>query len=117
MEKAAPPPPPPSPPMVVTAWNKSVRLAHDHPYWAGGLALAMTAGLGYGGYTAYTYGGLRGSSNRGKRLGSKGVVQDGMLKEAVGKLPACSVKAKLTISSAGPLPHATALGAPGSNSA
>jgi hypothetical protein len=46
----------------------------------------MTAGLGYGGYSAYTYGGLRGSSNRGKRLGSKGVVQDGMLKEAIGML-------------------------------
>lgn len=44
------------------------------------MALAMTAGLGYSGYSLYT------NKNRtgGRRLGNNGVVEDGMLKEAIG---------------------------------
>jgi hypothetical protein len=82
MEKQPPPPPPVL--MPAGLYHKSVQAINEHPYLAGGMALAMTAGLGYGGYTAYT----RTSSKPGRRLGSKGRVQDGMLKEAIGK-PSC----------------------------
>jgi hypothetical protein len=93
MEIAPPPPPPPSPirSMPTALYHKSVKLAHQHPYLVGGMALAMTAGLGYGGYTAY--GAFRGTTT-GRKLGSKGLVQDGMLKEAIGKLtgPSLSIR-------------------------
>lgn len=71
----------------MTLYNKSMRLIKDHPYLAGGMALAMTAGLGYGGYIARaTY---RGRLSGGRRLGARGLVEDGMLKEAVGESPYC----------------------------
>jgi hypothetical protein len=83
MEKQ-PPPPPPTPirSMPMSVYHKSVKAVQDHPYVAGGMALAMTAGLGYGGYTMYTkqYG------IKARKLGTKGVVEDGMLKEAIGTL-------------------------------
>jgi hypothetical protein len=94
MEKQPPPPPPVL--MPAGLYHKSVQAINEHPYLAGGMALAMTAGLGYGGYTAYT----RTSSKPGRRLGSKGRVQDGMLKEAIGK-PSCQNPAD--ISAAGSL--------------
>lgn len=83
LEKEAPPPPPPAR-LPVTLYNKAVRSFKDHPYLAGGMALAMTAGLGYGGYVAHQT--LRARIKGGRRLGSstKGAVEDGMLKEAIG---------------------------------
>jgi hypothetical protein len=66
--------------MPMTLYHKSVKLIHEHPYIAGGMALAMTAGLGYGGYSAYAN--MKGI--KGRRLGSKGVIEDGLLKEAIG---------------------------------
>ena len=77
MEKQQPPPPPPIP---VSIYRKSIKVLEEHPYLAGGMALAMTAGLGYGSYTAYT----RFSGTSGRSLGSKARPEDGMLKEAIG---------------------------------
>jgi len=83
MEKAPPPPPPPPiRSMPMTVYHKSVKIIQDHPYLAGGMAMAMTAGLGYGGYTLYS----SKTGITGRRLGSNGVVEDGMLKEAIGTL-------------------------------
>lgn len=66
--------------MPVTLYHKSIKAVHDYPYLAGGMALALTAGLGYGGYTLY-------SNKHGIRARrGNGAVEDGMLKEAIGML-------------------------------
>ena len=70
----------------MTVYHKSVKIIQDHPYIAGGMAVAMTAGLGYGGYTLYS----NKTGFKGRRLGSNGVVEDGMLKEAIGTLSCCT---------------------------
>lgn len=122
MEKAPPPPPPPSPirSMPMAVYHKSVKLAQDHPYMVGGMALAMTAGLGYGGYNAYktyiTHGSLR--RTKGRKLGSKGLVQDGMLKEAIGTLyHQASRDLELKNSHSGPISVSTPAGPACSHSA
>jgi hypothetical protein len=81
MEKR-PPPPPPTPirGMPMTVYHKSVKAVQDHPYIAGGMALALTAGLGYGGYALS----VRKDRFSSRRVGNKGAVEDGMLKEAIG---------------------------------
>jgi hypothetical protein len=74
--------------MPVTLYHKSIKAFNDYPYLVGGMAVAMTAGLGYGGYIAHERykGRMLGG---GRRLGSKGKVEDGMLKEAVGRSEIC----------------------------
>ena len=72
--------------MPVTLYRRTERLVKAHPYVFGTSAvLAMTVGLGLGG--AYLgYGGKYGKSLRmRRRLGTRGVVEDGMLKEAIGE--------------------------------
>jgi hypothetical protein len=64
----------------MTVYHRSVKIIQDHPYLASGMAMAMTAGLGYGGYTLYS----KQAGIKGRRLGSNGVVEDGMPKEAIG---------------------------------
>jgi len=64
----------------MTVYHRSVKIIQDHPYLAGGMAMAMTAGLGYGGYALYS----NEAGMKCRRLGSNGVVEDGMLKEAIG---------------------------------
>ena len=88
MDKQPPPPlPAPIRSMPINMHHKSVKVVHDHPYLAGGMALAMTAGLGYGGYAMYT----KKNAITGRRLGSRGIVEDGMLKEAIGMFPRCAI--------------------------
>lgn len=67
----------------MTLYNKSLKVFNDHPYLVSGMAVAMTAGLGYGGYVAHER--FKGRMvGGGRKLGTKGKVEDGMLKEAVG---------------------------------
>ncbi|KAK1924121.1 hypothetical protein DB88DRAFT_489160 [Papiliotrema laurentii] len=82
------PPPPPPPPTITalpcTLYHRAGKLVKAHPYVLGtGAALALSVGIGYG--TAYMgYGGRWGERVRNKRkFGTRGVVQDGMLKEAI----------------------------------
>lgn len=66
--------------MPVSIYNKANKVAHRHPYAVGGLALGMTVGLGLGAF-------LLRRGVRGYRLGhysTRGRVEDGMLKEAIG---------------------------------
>ena len=58
-------------------YNKAGRLFKAHPYVVGGgAALAMTVGLGIVRYAI---------SRKVRRVGTRGVVQNGMLKEAIGE--------------------------------
>lgn len=80
------PRPPPTPPSLpLRLYDKAGKLVRAHPYAVGaGAALAMTVGLGIG--SAYLgYGGKYGKAFRERRtFGTRGVVEDGMLKEAMG---------------------------------
>ena len=84
--KEVPPPPPPKA-LPCTIYNRAGRLIKAHPYVLGtGAALALTLGIGYGG-ALLGYGGAWGERVRNKRkFGTRGVVQDGVMKEAIGKL-------------------------------
>lgn len=75
-------PPPPPPPLSI--YDKAGRLWKAHPYvFSSGAALALTVGLGIGG-TVLGYGPV--ARARATRIGVRGMVQDGHLKEAIGKL-------------------------------
>lgn len=69
----------------VTLYNRVEKLARAHPYVLGtGAALALTVGMGYTG-AHLGYGGKWGKAVRDRRkFGTNGVIEDGMLKEAIG---------------------------------
>lgn len=88
-KEIAPPPPPPSAglsALPLTIYNQAHRLVKAHPYVVGtGAAMALTVGLGYGA-AQLGYGGRYGRAMRNRRkFGTRGVVEDGMLKEAIGE--------------------------------
>ena len=62
-------------------YNRAGRLLKAHPYAVGtGAALVMTVGLGVGTYL------VKSGSVRVKRIRARGVVENGMLKEAIGEI-------------------------------
>ena len=64
-------------------YHRAGRLIKAHPYAVGtGAALVMTVGLGVGTYL------VKSGSTRMKRIRARGVVENGMLKEAIGE-PQC----------------------------
>jgi hypothetical protein len=66
-------------------YAKAGKLVKCHPYAVGaGAALAVTVGLGLGA-AVYKYGLVKSIRSRCDR--TRGVVEDGMLKEAVGESP------------------------------
>lgn len=72
--------------MPVPILNKANRLIKAHPYAVGGIVLASTVGLGVGGsLLARSLGFREGYRVYGKR-GNRGLVENGMLKEAIGRL-------------------------------
>ena len=86
--KEAPPPPPP--PSALTRlpcgmYHGAQRILKEHPYAIGaGAALAMSVGVGLGA-AHFGYGGRFGKALRSRStLSTRGEVQDGMLKEAIG---------------------------------
>lgn len=84
LNEPPPPAPPLPPPSTLSTYGleRVEKLARAHPYaCAGGAALVLTVGLGAG-YGAYKRGGMM----IGGRAGVRGVVNDGMLKDAIGKL-------------------------------
>lgn len=88
--KEVPPPPPPPPSAVsrlpVSLYHRADKLARAHPYVIGtGAALALGLGLSYG-TARLGYGGKWGKAVRDRRkFGTRGVIEDGMLKEAIGE--------------------------------
>ena len=72
--------------LPASLYDRAERLVKAHPYVIGtGAALALTVGLGYGG-AQLGYGGQWGRTVRNRRkFGIKGVIEDGMLKEAIGE--------------------------------
>ena len=88
-------------------YHRAQRLFDAHPYVMGtGAALALTVGLGYGG-AYFGYGGKWGRTVRNRRkFGTKGVIEDGMLKEAIGELASSNWYSKLTPSHSLPIAHA-----------
>ncbi|WVW83791.1 hypothetical protein I302_105812 [Kwoniella bestiolae CBS 10118] len=89
-KEAAPPPPPPAPPSLIpttglkSAYCRSERLVRDHPYL---FSAALSVGLGLTGLTIYKYSNnlrnLKNDLRVRRRFGVKGIVEDGMLKEAI----------------------------------
>ncbi|KAI9639471.1 uncharacterized protein MKK02DRAFT_39770 [Dioszegia hungarica] len=81
LNEPPPPAPPLPPPSTLSTYGleRVEKLARAHPYaCAGGAALVLTVGLGAG-YGAYKRGGMM----IGGRAGVRGVVNDGMLKDAI----------------------------------
>ncbi|KAL1413539.1 hypothetical protein Q8F55_001313 [Vanrija albida] len=85
-ETAPPPPPPPAPSLASSACTKAGSLARRHPLlFTAGAALAITAGVGTVGLLtgAGPFAGYAKELRRRHRFGTRGVVEDGMLKEAI----------------------------------
>lgn len=87
-------PPPPEPSALSRACDHAGAVARRHPYMVGGgVAIAVTAGIGYVGLST----GCGPFANVGqewrlrRKFGDRGVVENGMLKEAIGKLVKCAV--------------------------
>nr|ODN97704.1 hypothetical protein L204_03127 [Cryptococcus depauperatus CBS 7855] len=88
--KEAPPPPPPPPPPSNAAMkcysqvaSRSERFVKTH-YVA--IGAAVSVGIGLAGFMVYKGVGIFGKDWKVKRhFGQRGVVQDGMLKEAIGE--------------------------------
>lgn len=81
-------PPPPEPSSLQKACDRAGAIARRHPYAVGGgIAVAVTAGIGYAGLaTGYGPFAQIGREWRLRRkFGDRGVVENGMLKEAIGK--------------------------------
>lgn len=110
--KASPPPPPPPPPESYSTAivNKTSRLFHAHPY-AASAAAALSLGLGVS-VTAKVLGvgPFAGGRRVGRaRFGTRGVIEDGMLKEAIGELHAAffwfqQLKCNVVLLSPSPMP-------------
>ena len=82
--KEIPAPPPPPPPMSFQAslYHKADKYIRQHPYVAGALALTVGLGLSRVGRTLQL---SHGWPPRLQKIRTRGVVKDGMLKEAVGE--------------------------------
>ncbi|ORY32526.1 hypothetical protein BCR39DRAFT_375726 [Naematelia encephala] len=80
--KEVPPPPPPPVPTLLhhCTHNRAGRLIKAHPFAIGaGAAVALGVGLGAATYLGY----VPWVNKRARRVGTKGVVEDGYLKEAI----------------------------------
>ncbi|KAK4689071.1 hypothetical protein P7C73_g1033, partial [Tremellales sp. Uapishka_1] len=82
MGKETPAPPPPPLPLHSAMYDRADRVVKAHPYFAAtGTVVALTVGLGIGtALMGYRFGPR---FNLQKKVGNAGVVEDGMLKEAI----------------------------------
>lgn len=77
-----PPPPPPPVSLQLSLYNKGEKYIRDHPY----VANALTVGVGLGiAHFTWAYQFRSGWPPRLEKVAGRGLIKDGMRKEAVGR--------------------------------